>query len=77
MQSPRQFKCNLAGCGAFTAFDMYDMSKPGKNLVDCQNCKRRWLATIVPSCCKVDIMFVLEVESGFKTRTSLQSFPKG
>jgi hypothetical protein len=77
MQYPRQFKCSINSCNQYTAFDLKTINVPSNNFVICEHCQRKWYATIMPSCCKIDILFVLEVPQGNKPRTSLQSFMKG
>lgn len=73
MEVIRHFKCQK-GCGSITPFDLAAVSRRNSNFVTCSNCGKKWMATIMPSCCRVDVRFVWE-ENG-KILVTIQSFGK-
>jgi hypothetical protein len=75
MDTIRQFKC-IKGCNSLTPFDLRYIAKPNTNFVICSKCGRRWEATALPSCCRIDIRFACgDIKPG-NTLVSIQSFNK-
>lgn len=70
----RQFKCP-APCNTYTPLDLSKITKPNMNFVICPKCGKRWDATSLPSCCKVDIRFACS-QANKKTLYTIQSFSR-
>lgn len=73
----RHFICKLKGCGGDTPFDLKEIVKPKQNFIICSKCGQRWDVTVIPSCCKVDLLFVSSSLINGKPISTIQSFSKG
>lgn len=72
----RYFKCPVSGCGEKTAFDTLKIAKPNTNFVVCSKCKRKFFATVLPSCCHLQVLFVSTNRLFGQNIKSIQSFSK-
>ena len=73
METIRQFRC-IKGCNSLTPFDLRYIAKAGTNFVVCSKCNRKWDATVLPSCCRIDIRFACGDVNIKNALVNIQSF---
>lgn len=72
----RYFNCPDRDCKTVTGFDLNLIVKPESNFLTCDKCKRKFYATLIPSCCNISLLFVNSNGITNRRLTSIQSFKK-